>query len=197
MPQDIHAKTHMVLVGIFPQVFYASALLPIGSQHANTLRTSIANAILGPSVSRNSAIAIQVLPKMMDPMVVLIQNAICQAHRFLHKATPGTVQSFLRIVATHDGASHHCSGPASCLAYYLTKIGWHMDAKGWIQTSAFQWHNLLTTSRKTWKRLIQVEWEQTLLTLYTDRKALRGMPPINKTDTSAILTKFPPKDQNS
>lgn len=74
LPHDIRTKAHLILTGVYPQVFYASALIPIGTTHADTLRTQVADALLGHSASRNSAIAIQATPMMVDPQVVLIVN---------------------------------------------------------------------------------------------------------------------------
>lgn len=181
-------------MGIYPQAFYASALIPIGSQHTDQLRPAIANAVLGQSISRNSAIAIQALPKLGDPQVVLIQNAFLMAHRFLFRANPATVEAFFRIAATHDGQAHHCRGPAASLNYYLGKLGWQINQEGWVQVSAHDQYHLLFTSRKLWKRLIQTEWEQHLLLNFCDRKNIHGLPPIDKVDTCAVLSTFPAKD---
>ena len=144
------AKVCWSLWASIPQVFYASAIIPIGRQHTDKLRSSIADAILGPSVSRNSAIAIQCLPKLQDPELVLTQNAIDMAHRFLHRCTPKDAQLFLRIASQHSGISYECKGPAGCLKFYLSRMGWVIDKLGNIQVTAFLRLNLFTTSRQCW-----------------------------------------------
>ena len=194
MPHDARSKSMLVTMGIYPQVFYASAIIPIGRQHTDKLRSSIADAILGPSVSRNSAIAIQCLPKLQDPELVLTQNAIDMAHRFLHRCTPKDAQLFLRIASQHSGISYECKGPAGCLKFYLSRMGWVIDKLGNIQVTAFLRLNLFTTSRQCWRRLLQKEWETQLLPRFSDRTALKGLPPINKLDTTAVMRQFPRQD---
>jgi hypothetical protein len=138
LPHDIRTKAHLILTGVYPQVFCASALIPIGTTHADTLRTQVADALLGHSVSTNSAIAIQATPMMVDPQVVLIVNAFNMAQRFLHGATTQIIKDFLQTTSGHDGASQHCKGLANVLNYFINELGWPIDKSGWIQPAAGQ-----------------------------------------------------------
>ena len=197
MPHDLTTKVLMVKMGIYSQAFYASAILPVGRKHTDQMRTQVADAILGPSVSRNSAVALQCMPKLEDPELVLIWNAISMAHRYLSRCAPAQADLFLRTVAQHDGISYKCKGPAGCLKFYLCRLGWEIDTQGIITVAAFRSFHLTSTSKQMWRRLMQETWQEDLLLQHANKKAYRGLPPINKADTTAVLQKFPASDQKA
>ena len=58
LQEPLSSKARLVSAGIYPVAMYGMELIPIGSQHMDALRTGVANALYGYSVSRNSAIAI-------------------------------------------------------------------------------------------------------------------------------------------
>lgn len=163
MPHDVKTKAQLVTTAVYPQVFYASTILPIARKHSDTLRTQIADAILGHSVSRNSAIAIHCMPFIHDPELMLAFHAVNMAHRFLYRCTAGEAQNFLKLAAKHSGLAHQCKGPAGCLKFYLGRLGWQIDKKGNITVAAFRTYPLLTTSRHKWKRLLLEAWQEDLL----------------------------------
>ena len=45
---DFPSKTLLVKMGVYAQAFYASALIPIGTSHTDSLRVQTAEALLGP-----------------------------------------------------------------------------------------------------------------------------------------------------
>lgn len=54
MPHDVLTKTHLACTAILPTL-YGVALLPLGESHTISMRSQLANAILGHNHSRNSA----------------------------------------------------------------------------------------------------------------------------------------------
>ena len=194
MPHDVKTKAQLVTTAVYPQAFYASAILPIARKHTDTIRTQIADALLGHSVSRNSAIAIHCMPFIHDPELMLALNAVNMAHRFLHRCTAGEAKQFLQLAARHSGMAHHCKGPAGCLKFYLGRLGWIIDKEGNITVAAFRTYPFLTTSRHKWKRLLLEAWQDDLLPRFTAKKALKGSPPISSLDTIAVIKKFSQTD---
>lgn len=189
MPHDVLTKTHLARTAILPTL-YGVALLPLGESHTISMRSQLANAILGHNHSRNSTLAIQFLPRMIDPSIWVILQALEAARRFLIQACPSDQQLFFRVLATHNGSSNACKGPASCLKHYLLRLGWTGSELGYIHVSAFVSLPLLTTSKQSWKFWAMASWQQEFPKC-TDRKALQGIYAINIPDTFAVLKKFP------
>ena len=177
LPYDVRSKALMVNTAVYTQAFYASAILPVGRKHTDTMRTQIADTLLGTSVSRNSAIAIHCMPFLNDPELILVINAVTMAHRFLHRCPEGEAHEFLKMVATHTGISHKCKGPAGCLKYYLGRLGWTIDREGNITVAAFRKYHFLSTSRQKWKRLLLEAWQDDLLSPFHCQKSPKGPTP--------------------
>ena len=148
MQHDSQTKTHLVRAAVYAQVAYGTELTPLGTNHTDQLRSQICEGVLGPSHSRNSALAIAALPNLMDPEVYITHRAIKAAKRYLPRATPQESQAFLHDVATHSGTWSHCKGPAGSLKCYLLRQGWLIDSHGHIQVTAFIRISLVHTGLK-------------------------------------------------
>ena len=100
--EPLFSKARLITSGIYPVAMYGMELTPVGTQHIDNLRTAVAGALLGPSVSRNSALAIHCTPNVQDPQVVLMQRTLMAARRFLYRATTGrTSQVFSPCISPH------------------------------------------------------------------------------------------------
>lgn len=108
LPFDV--KQLLVTNGVYSVAMYGFELTPMGIQKCQALRTNAANAILGESASRNSAVAMHCMPKTLDPEVYLIFRALKTARRFLHRAPAGVRDDFLTLVARHTGRFQDCKG---------------------------------------------------------------------------------------
>ena len=166
----------------------------MGTQHIDNLRTSVANALLGPSVSRNSALATHCTPNVQDPQLVLVQRVLLAARRFLHRVSTVEQNRFFRLVATHNGAANACKWPAKVLKYHLFKFGWQLGASGHLCINGFVWTHFFVIAQSTLLRLCQGQWQEQVVT-YTDRKTLKGLLPICRLSTIQILRKYPPAHQ--
>ena len=194
LQEPLSSKARLVSAGIYPVAMYGMELIPIGSQHMDALRTGVANALYGYSVSRNSAIAIHCTPAVQDPQMILVQRVIMAARRFLLRATSAVRENFFHMVACHSGLAHECKGPAGVLKYHLTKFGWQMDKLGYLAINGFVKFAFLEVGLSTLMRLCQQQWQEQILD-HTDRKALKGLPPICRISTIQVLRKFPPAQQ--
>lgn len=187
--EPLHSKARLITAGIYPVALYGMELVPVGSQHMDQLRTAVANALFGASVSRNSAIAIHCTPAVQDPQLVLMQRVILSARRFLLRAKAIEKERFFNMVACHNGAAHECKGPAGVLKYHLCKFGWQLCRKGILAINGFVQLPFLEIGINTLLRLCQMQWQDQIMT-FTDRKALRGLPPICRLSTVQVLRKF-------
>ena len=192
--EPLFSKARLITSGIYPVAMYGMELTPVGSQHIDSLRTAVASALLGPSVSRNSALAIHCTPNVQDPQVVLMQRTLMAARRFLYRATPEEQIRFFQLVSRHTGLSYDCKGPAGVLKYRLDKFGWQLNPQGLLIVSAFVQVPILDIGQSTLLRLCQMQWQEQIMQ-HTDRKALRGLPPICRLSTIQVLRKFQPPQQ--
>ena len=192
--EPLPSKTRLVSAGIYPVAMYGMELVPVGTQHMDSLRTAVVNALYGPSVSRNSAIAIHCTPNVLDPQLVLMQRIILAARRFLIRANATEKGRFFKLVARHSGLAHECKGPAGVLKYHLCKFGWQLNPMGQLSINAFVQLPFLEVGVSTILRLCQLQWQEQVLQ-HTDRRALQGLPPINRLSTLQVLKKFSPADQ--
>ena len=103
LPQPLDEKIHLSTSSVYACAFYGVQFIPVGSEHFNKLRTALADSLLGPSISRNSAIAIDCLPGIDDPMVFAICLALKSARKFLLSVPLSKKQSFLKIASQHTG----------------------------------------------------------------------------------------------
>ena len=174
---------------------FGTELIPLGKNHTDQLRNKIVEAILGTSVSRNSAVAFTCFPKIMDPELEVILHAIKLARRFLLRAPAAVSQSFLKTAAQSNGVHVDCRGPASVLRYYLLRFGWTVNSKGFIQVGHFVQLSLIHDSFQLIKKYASQAWQYDLLQRFSDRKSLRGLPPIARSDTTQILATFNPQEQ--
>eukprot|EP00438_Fugacium_kawagutii_P033522 Skav222497 [mRNA] locus=scaffold1835:669488:672655:+ [translate_table: standard] len=191
----IDVKAHVVQAGIWPQVFYGVELLPLGVGHIDHLRSRAATAILGPSRSRNSAVAMSVIPKVVDPMVAVLQRVLKQARRYLLQASALESDAFLKIASRHTTLTRDCQGPAGVLAYFLSLIGWQIDGTGSLHMFAHFSARLVDLSTADLMKFVALAWQENVFPYHTDRRAWKGLPPICRSMTCKLLQKFTPSQQ--
>lgn len=147
----------------------------------------MADALYGPSHSRNSAIACACTPRLHDPQLVLYTHVTLAARRFSTRSDAAARAGFCKLVSRHSGLSHQCRGPAGTLRYYLDKMGWGCDKFGNLDCSTFIAWRLWNTCQVTLKLWLRRMWDQQ----FSERRALRGLPAINTTATCQIIRQLP------
>ena len=105
------------------------------------------------------------------------------------RATVTERARFFRMVARHSGQAHECKGPAGVLKYHLCKFGWQSGAQGQLEINAFVTFPFLDIGQSTLLRLCQTQWQEQIMS-HTDRRALKGLPPICRLSTIQVLRKF-------
>ncbi len=196
LPNPLDEKIRLVLAGVYPCAFYGLQLLPVGTQHFARLRVAVANCLLGLSRSRNSAIALACLPGIDDPALAAIILAVKAARRFVLAASEEIKWQFFEMASLSNGAPQTCRGPASCLKYYLSQIGWAIGRDGSILTSNANTFSLIDSSLQDLIQAARLAWTHDLLQMHTDRVALRGLPAICRCSTRQVLGKFSPTEQS-
>ena len=187
---DLKIKTLLVRGGVFSSFFWGMELVPLGSQHLQTLRVQTSNALLGNSVSRNSAIAIAFTPGLLDPAVALTIRVIAAARRFLFRSDEQVRSSFLSRLACHTGIHHDCRGPVGVLKYYLLKFGWQVTRTGQLLVTAFVQLHLLTSSLRSIQDWLTWTWQQDVIQRFSLRKGHSFCPPVSIPDTVAVIKTF-------
>ena len=137
LPHDLSTKTRLISASVYPAAFFGCELVPLGTAHVDQIRPELATALYGNSASRNSAVAIHLTPKIIDPQIYVIYQALCAARYFLITAPIEQQRIFCNIVATHTGTHSDCHGPAGCLKYYIMKFGWQFTDTGQIHIDIF------------------------------------------------------------
>ena len=189
MPHGFTTKLHLIAQGVFPATFYGTELVPMTETHVSQLRAQVAAALLGPSQSRNSAIAVFMCPKDLEPFEYLLVRTLRIVRRFLHRF-PDQQLRFFRLLAKAKGIFHDIRGPAACLKYYLLQLGWTASPEGYIHVTAFCSLHLCRDSLQSFARAIHATWADTLLASWSDRRSHRGLGAINHFDTVACFKDF-------
>eukprot|EP00438_Fugacium_kawagutii_P019091 Skav234719 [mRNA] locus=scaffold634:296928:300053:- [translate_table: standard] len=195
LPHALDVKIHLIQAGVYAAAFYGVELVPLGKSHTDSLRTSVCAALLGPSSSRNSYVALLCMPGLLDPELHVIKVAISAAQRFLRQCSETKRRAFLTVVCQHSGTSAKCRGPAGSLRHYLDRIDWQMDMDGNHHVSAFQKYPFLTMSKRQLTRCLLTSWSADLLTLHSSRASWRGRSPIHPWETRRVLGQFEPMQQ--
>ena len=193
LSRPLDEKIKLANSSVYACAFYGVQLIPLGINHFDRVRVALADGLLGFSTSRNSALAIDCLPGIDDPLVFAIILAVKTARKFVMGATLAERAAFLRIASRHSGASHNCRGPASSLKYYLLQLGWTISSEGEIHTL----HGSLSIIHHGVKALVAAirnAWTHDLLSL-SDRKCFRGLPAICQVSTQQVLRRFTLKEQ--
>ena len=195
LPHNLCTKTHLVQVGIYPAVFIGCELVPIGEQHIDQLRSGVANALLGPSISRNSAVALQAVPSLRDPEEEILLRVLWAAKRFLCRTTDDLRWWFLDILTKHSGQYADCRGPIGTLKYHALRMGWSFNRDGFLLLDPFLSLSIMDFSKRILKSFINRAWNENLLLFYSQRKSWRGLPPIASRETRQVISKFPTEKQ--
>lgn len=182
-------KTQLIKGAVFPAAFYGSEVIPLGESHTRRLRTAMSNAALGPSITRNPALAILAIPGLNDPQLEVILRAVRAMRRFANNLDETERLLLFKMIACHSGLSYKCKGPAGCLAFYLSKLGWRCTSHGEIQVHPALKLPLRTTSAKIFARHAMFAWTQDVMLTCSDRRELRMLQP-NVPDTRQTLASF-------
>ncbi len=114
--------------------------------------------IFGPSITRNSAFALACTPRLVDPMLFV----------YLMRCTPDMATKFLTIASRARGLAHLCGGPASCLKFYLLKLGRTISPTGDFHVGPFLSLSLPKQSFQLISRKARQAWQEHLLLFYSD-----------------------------
>ena len=142
---SLDTKIHMVCSSVLPGAFYGCELVAIGQQHLDTLRVSVAHALLGErSHSMNSAIFLNCASiQHLDPHMYVLWRAVKAAQQFLQRCDASLRDVFLRMLATPSKVAGQSHGPASALREYFLRLGIISAPNGDIQVTAYRTCNLV------------------------------------------------------
>ena len=185
---NLTVKEHVLRMSIYPAMFYGTEIFPVASDTLSKIRSSAAEALVGPSHSMSPAL-ILLLTKgtILDPEFIVMSQAVRSAMQWLAKQSPQTQQDFFKVASQFVGSTMNTAGPASTLKHYLTKMSWTIDAQGFLLIEGLIKCHLVRDGFPTVLRFMTLTWQQQLVTSLTSRFSLFSMPDISRCDTLAIL----------
>lgn len=194
---NLPLKAHLIHVSVLPLALYGGELVAIGQKHLNTLRSHMADALVGEHVrSMSSSIFLHCADvKDMDPHIILVVNALRMAKKMLSGVHADTRNAFLKILSLPVETQGISAGPASALREYLQRLGLKCSKSGDIQVTSLRCCNLFTTPFKDLHRYLRWAWQDQLLMIHTQRTKLYNCLPIDKDAVTRALRRFPPKQR--
>lgn len=131
-------KIHVVITCILPLALYGAELLAIGQKHLSSLRSQIADALVGENVpSMSSSIFLHCATfHDLDPHIVVLFKAIKAAKKYLTCASQDAQAKFFKTMSQPVETSGLSKGPASALREYLQRKGLRCSPDGMIQITA-------------------------------------------------------------
>ena len=188
---DLDVKAQVISASVYPVAFHGSELFPVGQQHTRSLRYHVAEALVGPSESMASALVTLCASKYVkDPELHMILSACAAARRFLLARDSLHHRSFFRLVSQYSPKPNTSKGPASTLKTYLVRLGWSMDAQGFIQVSTFVKLCFLSCPWKSLVWFAERSWQDKLLVMHSHRRSLINFPNVDQHLTRQVLSRF-------
>ena len=190
---DVPTVAKVIQSSVWPLAFYAVENCALGRDHFHVLRVAAAQALVHHHRPGIAALATHLASKtMVDPEVYAIEQAIGSARKFLLRQTPESKKAFLWRTTRATGKSSAVRGPASALKNYLQRIGWNIDADGFLHTAGYLTLHILQTPWKDIKKFLAQDWLRDITTVFSERKALKGSPLIHRELTISLLDKNDP-----
>eukprot|EP00435_Cladocopium_sp_Y103_P014551 s3693_g3.t1 len=191
MRHSLDVKEVLLRSSILPAAFYGCTIRPPATESIEQFRSLAARALLGDGYNLNPAIVLLCTQNgILDPEVWIILQILRAARNFLLKSNPDVSASFLRIASRFQGNLHNVSGPASCLAFCLRKLHWHIDSAGYISVMAFLKFHLAQNSFQRFARFVTQAWQEKHVMMHSQRTKWFNMPDICQRETTRALACF-------
>ena len=179
--------------GLHKALFGVHIYVP-GQKFFTDLRTAIAK-VLVPGKNTNPFLALTtVTPRIQDPEVFAIMQAIKSAHRFLHHVSAEEQQTFFQIAAMAPKLANQITGPAQALRHYVQRLGWQIDRAGMLHIDGFLKLSLMWADQTQLILSVHKAWMENLTHELT-RKNWRNAPQIDPHATLMCLRKFSDQDR--
>lgn len=191
MLHSVETKEHMVASSVLPAVLHACETRPLSDASLKSLRSKLAHALVGHAPNMTPCLVLLLCHNgILDPEFVMIKKTILAARLFLLEASQDDTTYFLNIAAAFQGTLLEVRGPATALAFCLSLVGWQIDRRGNLLTSAFDSFCITTCSIKRITRLLVRAWQKDLIVGRTQRHSWFRTPDICRTATVRALSHF-------
>ena len=191
MPHCLSVKETMLRCSIYPALFYGYESKPPAANVFLQIRAAAARALLGPSKSLSSVLALSLTRNgILDPEYWLTLRALSLARDFLLRSGPAVVIQFLYIASRFRGSLHQLKRPASALPFLLCNIGWQITSEGVLHVSAFRSFSLVGVSLQRIRGHLTLSWQVQLVRTHTARESWYHFPDIDLLSTVKTLLKF-------
>ena len=194
--EELSTKVTLVTQGVYSSAFYGSEFLPLGEHHLATMRSQVANALIGEAHCATPCLVLLLAsPRLRDPALHVILQACCAARRFLMTAPQTCQMRFFQCASSFRPRPNASKGPASTLQSYLARLGWALSKDGTLQITAFLRLHFLHTC---WERLTwyaDLAWQDRLLQCHTAKHSLSHLPNVSRAEGLQILGKFSDRER--
>eukprot|EP00435_Cladocopium_sp_Y103_P033463 s2507_g8.t1 len=188
---DLDVKLHVIKSSIYAAAFHGTEVYCLSPEDFQRFRSLVAQCLTQDYARNQTPVLCTMLltPKLFDPELFVILQAIKMARRWLLQATLVARQTFLRMSSHHQG---HAStkGPATVLKEYLLRLGWQISPIGNLTVGPFTTLNIIGTSFKTLSWWAHRTWNETAIVMHSRRFKLFNFPRTDAVATAEVLNKF-------
>ena len=192
----LKVKMHVITTSVYAAAFHGVEQVAIGQDLLARFRHQVAEAVLGTkSHTMCPVLTFLGLPKLLDPAVFVIFQALKSARKWLISASQEQKDIFLTIASKHRGKPGTSKGPAGALKTYLQRIDWSITNKGIIWVNPFVSIDICLASNKELLWWLKKSWQDQMLEMHTQRFSLFGFPAIEKEATTQCVQSFSDAEQ--
>ena len=190
VPCSLEQLCRAINVGAISCALYGIELLPLGLQHFQKLRSSIADTICDTYKNRSEWLATACCQlDIGDPEVKAIKKCIRTCRKFLVKH-PELIQISFEILAETSAKTKKVFGPLGSLKRWLERLGWRIIKDGCIVTRSNIVLSILFTCPTEIAYHVDVAWSDIVIEQVAHRKGMENLPSLNFSATSKNLGKF-------
>ena len=192
----LKVKMHVITTSVYAAAFHGVEQVAIGQDVLARFRHQVAETVLGAkSHTMCPVLTFLGLPKLLDPAVFVIFQALKSARKWLIGASQEQKDTFLTIASRHRGIPGTSKGPAGALKTYLQRIDWSITPQGIVWVNPFCSLDLCLTSNRELLWWLKKSWQNQLLEMHTQRFSLFGFPAIEKEATTQCVQSFSDAEQ--
>lgn len=195
IPCSLECTWRAINVGAISCALYGIELLPLGWQHFQKLRSSIADTVCETYKNRSEWLASACThSRIGDPEVVTIKKCIRLCRKFLVRY-PELINTSFDLLHSTSADAKRVFGPLGCLKRWFTRLGWKTTDNGCVITEQNIVFSLLFSCPDEIAYHIDTAWSNIVTEQVSHRKGMNNLPSLNFRATSKHLQKFCDVDQ--
>ena len=193
---DLDTTAQLAQQAVITKAFFGVHIYVPAQKYFDEIRSGISKALLPGKYTNPYLVCSLASPRVTDPELWVICQAIKAARRYLQYADEECQMKFLHLASRRPMLAQQITGPACALAHYLHRIGWQLTQDGQllmdghmqlplltcdfasiIEAARAAWgkHVAMMLTRKEWKQALPIELELTGKQMWQRSNADRQM----------------------